>query len=120
MAEIEESRDPETGQVTARVHRDYRALIPLLRHRYEPDNPQVRAILEKPRDVHMSIDAALQMRASEILAGISRSSGNRKARSWFWIPRPAIFSPPSVIRFLRKSSLQISRAVRNRRCPMPT
>jgi cell division protein FtsW (lipid II flippase) len=68
VAEVEESRDPETGQVTARVKRDYRALIPLLRHRYEPDSPAVKAIVERPRDVHMSIDAALQMRASDILS----------------------------------------------------
>ena len=78
VAEIEESRDPETGQVTARIHRDYRALIPLLRHRYEPDNPQVKAILEKPRDVHMSISAALQMRASEILSRNLTKLGKQK------------------------------------------
>jgi cell division protein FtsI/penicillin-binding protein 2 len=78
VAEIEETRDQETGQVTARVHRDYRALIPLLRHRYEPDNPQVKAILEKPRDVHMSIDAALQMRASEILSRHLTKLGKQK------------------------------------------
>ena len=31
------------------VRRDYRELIPLLRHRYEPDNPAVKALLERPR-----------------------------------------------------------------------
>jgi cell division protein FtsW (lipid II flippase)/cell division protein FtsI/penicillin-binding protein 2 len=68
VAELEEVPDSETGQVTARVKRDYRALIPLLRHRYEPENPAVKEILNRPRDVRMSIDAALQMRASEILS----------------------------------------------------
>ncbi len=68
VAELEESRDTETGQMTTRIKRDYRALIPLLRHRYEPDNRQVKEVLNRPRDVHMSIDAALQMRASEILS----------------------------------------------------
>ena len=68
VAEVEESRDPETGQITSRVKRDYRALIPLLRHRYEPDNPAVQQIRNTPRDIRMSIDAALQMRASDILA----------------------------------------------------
>jgi cell division protein FtsI/penicillin-binding protein 2/cell division protein FtsW (lipid II flippase) len=67
VVEVEESRDPETGRLTARVKRDYRAVIPLLRHRYEPDNPAVKEILERPRDVRMSIDARLQMRVSEIL-----------------------------------------------------
>jgi cell division protein FtsW (lipid II flippase) len=78
VAEPEESRDPETGQITTRVRRDYRALIPLLRHRYEPDNPEVKTILERPRDVHMSIDAALQMRASEILSKHLAKLGRQK------------------------------------------
>ncbi|MFL6350286.1 MAG: FtsW/RodA/SpoVE family cell cycle protein [Bryobacteraceae bacterium] len=68
VAELEEVPDSETGQITARVKRDYRALIPLVRHRYEPNNPAVKEILNRPRDVHMSINAALQMRASEILS----------------------------------------------------
>ena len=67
VAEVEESRDPNTGQITARVRHDYRALIPLLRHRYEPDNPEVKEILSRPRDVHMAIDARLQLRVSDIL-----------------------------------------------------
>ncbi len=68
VAEIEESRDRETGGITARIKRDYRALIPLLHHRYQPDNPAVKEILQHPRDVHMTIDAPLQMRVSDILA----------------------------------------------------
>lgn len=78
VAEVEESRDPETGQLTSRIKRDYRALIPLLRHRYEPDNPQVKALLERPRDVHMSIDATLQIRASEILSKHLAKLGKQK------------------------------------------
>lgn len=68
VAEFEQTYDPQTGQATARLKRDYRALIPLVRHRYEPENPAVKQILERPRDVHMSIDAAFQMRVSEILS----------------------------------------------------
>ena len=78
VADIEESRDSETGQITARVKRDYRALIPLLRHRYEPDHPAVKEILQRPRDVHMTLDAALQMRASEILARHLTQLGKQK------------------------------------------
>jgi cell division protein FtsW (lipid II flippase) len=78
VAEVEESRDPETGQLASRIKRDYRALIPLLRHRYEPDNPQVKALLERPRDVHMSIDATLQIRASEILSKHLAKLGKQK------------------------------------------
>ncbi|HTU43472.1 MAG TPA: FtsW/RodA/SpoVE family cell cycle protein [Bryobacteraceae bacterium] len=78
VAELEESRDPETGQLTTRVRRDYRALIPLLRHRYQPDNPAVKQILNTPRDIHMSIDAALQMRTSDILGKYLTKLGKEK------------------------------------------
>lgn len=78
VAEVEESRDPETGQITARIKRDYRALIPLLRHRYEPDNPAVKELLTRPRQVHMSVSAALQMRASEILSRHLTKLGKQK------------------------------------------
>jgi cell division protein FtsI/penicillin-binding protein 2/cell division protein FtsW (lipid II flippase) len=67
VAELEEGRDAVTGRMVSRIRRDYSALIPLLRHRYEPDNPAVKEILERPKDVRMSIDAGLEMRASEIL-----------------------------------------------------
>ena len=78
VAELEEVADSETSQITARVKRDYRALIPLLRHRYEPENPGVKEILNRSRDVHMSIDAALQMRVSEILSKRLMSLGRQK------------------------------------------
>jgi cell division protein FtsI/penicillin-binding protein 2 len=61
-----------------RVKRDYREIIPLLRHRYEPDNPAVKEILERPRDVRMSISAALQMRASAILERHLAKLGKQK------------------------------------------
>ncbi len=78
VAEIEESSDPETGQITVRIKRDYRALIPLLRHRYEPDKPAVKEFLSRPRDVHMSVNAALQMRAAEILSRHLVTLGKQK------------------------------------------
>ncbi len=78
VAELEDVRDPETGQVTVCLKRDYRALIPLLRHRYEPDDPAVKQILARPRDVHMTVDAAVQMRASEILSKHLASLGKSK------------------------------------------
>jgi cell division protein FtsI/penicillin-binding protein 2/cell division protein FtsW (lipid II flippase) len=67
VVQVEEGRDSVTGQSTTRIKRDYRALIPLLRHRYEPNDPAVKEVMERPKDVRMSIDAALQLRASEIL-----------------------------------------------------
>ena len=63
-----EVRNPKTGKLERVLRYDYRELVPLLRHRHEPDNPEVRRILDRPRDVRMSIDARLQVKAAEILA----------------------------------------------------
>ncbi|MBV9506718.1 MAG: FtsW/RodA/SpoVE family cell cycle protein [Acidobacteriia bacterium] len=60
-------RNPKTGAMERVVRYDYRELVPLLRHRYQPDNPEVRRVLDRPRDVRMSLDARLQVRAAEIL-----------------------------------------------------
>lgn len=66
--EAVELKDPDTGRVSTVWRHDYTDLLPLLRHRYNPDNPGVRELLNRARDVHMSIDARLEMRASDILA----------------------------------------------------
>lgn len=66
-ARIVEVKDYKTGKPTYAVKYDYRELLPLLRHQYEPDNPQVKKILTRNRDVRMSIDARLQERAAQIL-----------------------------------------------------
>jgi len=60
-------KNPKTGKIERVVRYDYRELVPLLRHRDDPQNPEVRKILDRPRDVHMSIDARLQVRTGEIL-----------------------------------------------------
>jgi cell division protein FtsW (lipid II flippase) len=62
-----EVRNPKTNAIERTLRYDYRELVPLLRHRYEPDHPEVRRILDRPRDVRMSIDARLQARVGEIL-----------------------------------------------------
>ena len=62
-----EVKNPKTKAMERVIRYDYRELVPLLRHRYEPDNPAVRRVLDRPRDVHMSIDARLQVRVAEIL-----------------------------------------------------
>jgi cell division protein FtsW (lipid II flippase) len=49
------------------IRYDYRELLPLLRHRWEPDNPAVKRIRDRERNVHLSISAALQVKAGEIL-----------------------------------------------------
>ena len=46
---------------------DYRELVPLLRHRHDLQHPDVRRVLDRPRDVRTSIDARLQVKVAEIL-----------------------------------------------------
>jgi cell division protein FtsI/penicillin-binding protein 2 len=61
------------------VRRDYRELVPLLRHRYEPDHPAVVALRRQAHDVRLTVDAGLQLRVSSIVAGYARKSGGRAA-----------------------------------------
>ncbi len=72
--------DPRTGKPTYTVRYDYRELVPLLRHRYEPDNPEVRHIRDRNRNLRMSIDARLQIRAADLLdkqlSRLGRSKGS--------------------------------------------
>jgi cell division protein FtsI/penicillin-binding protein 2/cell division protein FtsW (lipid II flippase) len=74
-----ELKDPDTGVVSTVWRHDYTELLPLLRHRHDPGNEGVRELLDRARDVHMSIDARLQMRASDILARHLRSLGKKGA-----------------------------------------
>ena len=64
---LTEVKNPKTGKVERVIRYDYRELVPLLRHRNDPQNPEVRKVLDRARDVHTSIDARLEMRVSEIL-----------------------------------------------------
>lgn len=77
-AELEISKDEKTGREVRRIKYDYRDLLPLLRHRNEPDNVEVKDLMERTRDVRMSIDAPLQMRASAILERHLRKLGKQK------------------------------------------
>ena len=62
-----EIRNPKTGKLERTLRYDYRELVPLLRHRREPNHPDVRKVLDRPRDVRMSIDARLQVQVGHIL-----------------------------------------------------
>jgi cell division protein FtsW (lipid II flippase) len=68
------------GDSTWALRRDYRDLVPLLRHRYQPRHRIVKAMLNKPRDVRTTIDAALQLRTAAILAThVNKSASGRGA-----------------------------------------
>jgi cell division protein FtsI/penicillin-binding protein 2 len=46
---------------------DYSELIPLLRHRFQPEHESVKQVLSRERDLRLSIDIRLQLRVAEIL-----------------------------------------------------
>jgi len=66
---IMEVKNPANGQMDRVLRYDYRELVPLLRHRHEPNNPEVRRVLDRPRDVRMSIDSRLELQLAAILRG---------------------------------------------------
>lgn len=63
-----EVQDPKTKKPVRVIRYDYRELVPLLRHGNDPRNPAVRKVLDRPRDVRMSIDARLEVQVAGILA----------------------------------------------------
>jgi cell division protein FtsW (lipid II flippase) len=70
--------NPKTGKMERVVRYDLRELVPLLRHRYDPNYPAVRRVLDRKRDVRMSLDARLEVRAGEILKNALRQAGQEK------------------------------------------
>ena len=66
------------GKMTRVIRYDYRELVPLLRHRYEPNHPEVRKVLDRKRDVRMSIDARLEVKVAEILRKQLQAAGKDK------------------------------------------
>jgi peptidoglycan glycosyltransferase len=71
--------DDGEGGHTLALRRDYRDVVPLVRHRWQPDHDAVRAIRGRPRDVQLTIDARLQMQVSSIVARAAAASGVRNA-----------------------------------------
>jgi len=67
------------GQVSREIQLDYSELVPLLRHRWQPEHPEVKKILDRDRTVRMTIDARLQKRAATILEKYARPAGHGAA-----------------------------------------
>jgi cell division protein FtsW (lipid II flippase) len=61
------------------IRRDYRELVPVLRHRRDPEHPAVKALFTRPRDLRLTIDARLQLRVAEILARQAAASAEGRA-----------------------------------------
>jgi cell division protein FtsI/penicillin-binding protein 2 len=68
-----------SGRPMWTVRRDYRGLVPLLRHRYDPGHPAVVALRRQARDVRLTIDAGLQVRVASIVASYAGKSAGRAA-----------------------------------------
>jgi cell division protein FtsW (lipid II flippase) len=66
------------GRSMLTIRRDYRDLLPALRHRYDPASA-VWARFQQPHDVHLTIDAALQLRVAGIVAAYAQKSAGKAA-----------------------------------------
>lgn len=58
-----------------RGYENRRELIPLVRYRHRPGHPAVQALLQRERDLHLTVDARLQVRLAEILKRHLRAAG---------------------------------------------
>jgi len=67
-ARVVEVDDPRTGRTTRALRRTLSAVLPLLRFRHRPDHPAVKAIIDSPRDLRLTIDVRLQRQVAAILA----------------------------------------------------
>ena len=71
---------PRTGRHERVVRRDYAALLPVVRYGLASTRPDVRLLLDRPRDVRLTLDARLQQRVAETLRrGIERGAHARGA-----------------------------------------
>lgn len=74
FAELVEVKQPD-GSVTEQVRRDYTEIVPLLRHRWQPEHKAVQRILNRKRDVQLTIDARFQARVAQIVQRYAREAG---------------------------------------------
>jgi cell division protein FtsI/penicillin-binding protein 2 len=63
------------GLPSLAVRRDYTSVVPLVRHRWEPEHPDVKAILTRSRDLRITVDARLQLAVAQILERAAKTSG---------------------------------------------
>ena len=85
-------RQPD-GRTTRELQLDYSELVPLLRHRWQPDHPAVQRILDRDRTLRLTIDVRLQLRAADILAQVRRAGRLRRRRRG---ARPGHRRPPRL------------------------
>ena len=67
------------GRPMLTIQRDYREILPAVRHRYEPNNAALARLRSKPRDVRLTIDANLQLRVAAIVASYAGKAAGKAA-----------------------------------------
>jgi cell division protein FtsW (lipid II flippase) len=77
-ASVVEVFDPRTRTSQHFLRLDLRELLPLLRHRWQPNHPEVKKILERDRNLHLSIDSRLQLKTADLLQNQLRQLGRTK------------------------------------------
>jgi len=55
------------GRTHTLIARDYTELLPLMRHKRDPSHVEVRRMLDKPRDVRLTVDGPLQATVAQAL-----------------------------------------------------
>jgi Cell division protein FtsI/penicillin-binding protein 2 len=76
-AEVVHTTD-SAGRSMLTIRRDYRDLLPVLRHRYDPASA-AWARFQQPHDVHLTVDANLQLRVAGIVAAYAQKSAGKAA-----------------------------------------
>jgi len=121
-----------SGERELVVMRDYRELLPLVRHKGEPDHPAVRRLLERQRDLTSSIDGVFQALVSRALESRVRAAGVQRGAvvvidpdtgellASASVPYPDLDAPAgraSVGRALSGSSAPVGRALSGSSAP---
>jgi cell division protein FtsW (lipid II flippase) len=76
--QVVERIDPRTGESVRAVKRDYSELVPLWRYRHRPNHPAVKGLLERSRDLRVTIDARLQARLGHALDRQLQNTGRSR------------------------------------------
>ena len=109
-ADIVRTTDAD-GRSMLTIRRDYRDIVPALRHRYDPTNGAL-ARFQQPHDLHLTIDAGLQLRVAGIIAAYAQKNAGKAAAvvldpdsgellasvSYPWPETSASHEPASAIR----------------------
>ena len=64
------------GGTSTVVKRDYRELLPLLRHKRDPSHPDVQRLLQRQRDVQVTIDGPFQALVARALEARARGAAS--------------------------------------------